>query len=298
MVNTVKFSQFNQIDLANTTNDLVGVSSPSGGQNLQVSYPLSWDATTQPVAPKAGTLGYNSTLGQYEFWNGIAWIQLASGGSGSVNVGAINEVAFYPANGTAVDGILTQNNAGLFTNPSGVPSMVPATGSGAPVRATTPTLITPILDVATATSLAFTSTEEIIGTTTNNNANVGSVGEFLSSVIPFASSVALTTNVPNNLSSLILHAGDWDLWANISFTATVGMSSARGWLGLISATEPNKEFISDITHTTADIVSTAFPVPMLRFSLNASATVFISGKAVFGSGTASMCGGIYSRVRR
>lgn len=33
----------------------------------------TWTTTTRPTSATAGTLGYNSTLGAYEFWNGSAW---------------------------------------------------------------------------------------------------------------------------------------------------------------------------------------------------------------------------------
>lgn len=52
------------------------------------------------------------------------------------------------------------------------------TGSGAIVLADSPTLTAPILGGASATSLAFSNTSGIIGTTTNNNAAAGSVGEY------------------------------------------------------------------------------------------------------------------------
>lgn len=53
------------------------------------------------------------------------------------------------------------------------------TGSGALVFATSPTLVTPTLGAASATSIAFTSTTGVIGTTTNDDAATGSVGEYL-----------------------------------------------------------------------------------------------------------------------
>jgi hypothetical protein len=83
-------------------------------------------------------------------------------------------------------------------------------GTGSVVRATSPTLTTPVLGVATATSLAFSpTTGGIIGTNTNNSVSAGTVGEFVSSTVTSGSAVALTTNTGANVTSISLTAGDW-----------------------------------------------------------------------------------------
>src|ERR1700685_1299386 len=83
MVQTVKFSQFADANLTNTTNMLVGVSAPSGGVNFQTPVTVSWVSAGRPSPPYLGLMGYNVTLNVPEYWTGIAWIQL-SGGGGSV----------------------------------------------------------------------------------------------------------------------------------------------------------------------------------------------------------------------
>jgi hypothetical protein len=124
MVNTIKFSQFLPINYSNTTNEIVGVTSPSGGSNFKGPYTANWTTATRPASPNLGTLGFNSTLGQYEFWDGTAWIQLAAGGSGSVNPGNINEMAWYAATGNTVSGLVTIPNGVLITDPTvGIPSI-------------------------------------------------------------------------------------------------------------------------------------------------------------------------------
>ncbi len=104
MVATIKFSQFAAANLSNTTNKVVGVSSLSGGTNFYIDDPLIWTTSTRPSSPTLFLLGANSSLGQYEYWNGASWVQFAAGGSGTVNLGAIGQVAYYAANGTAVSG--------------------------------------------------------------------------------------------------------------------------------------------------------------------------------------------------
>lgn len=77
MVQTIKFSQFSNVNLNNSANKLVGV---APGVNFQVPETVSWTTATRPSSPYDGLLGYNTDLTAYEFWNlGItAWVQLAS----------------------------------------------------------------------------------------------------------------------------------------------------------------------------------------------------------------------------
>ena len=84
MVNTIKFSQFAQGNLANPTNLIVGVSSDSGGINFQQAFPIIWTTATRPTPPFAGLLGYNSDNADYEFWNGSSWVEVGSGDTGTV----------------------------------------------------------------------------------------------------------------------------------------------------------------------------------------------------------------------
>ena len=68
------------------------------------------------------------------------------------------------------------------------------------------------LDFSSAGNATFagtvTPTGGIVGTTTNNNAAAGCVGEYVSSAIEYASRVSLTTSTPANVTSISLTAGD------------------------------------------------------------------------------------------
>jgi len=293
MVNTVKFSSFAQASLSNPGNSLVGVTSPEGGANMQIPFPFTWETSTRPTTPNPGTFGYNYSLSQLEFWNGTAWVQLASGGSGTVNVGAVNDIAYYPATGTAIDGIPTAVNAGLFTDSTGFPSLVPATGTGSPVRDTAPLLISP-----TATSIEFTSTAGIIGTTTNDDANSGSVGYFDSRIVTLAESVPLSNNNPFNITFLSLPPGDYDVWGNVGFTGVVYATALIGWVSDISASQPDSSLVSYLNVPSGTL--SGFTVPMRRFSLAITTTIFLSGTSFFTGTTGQVLafGGIYARVRR
>lgn len=61
-------------------------------------------------------------------------------GSGVVNSGTINNLAYYAATGSTVSALATSNSSALLTNGTGIPSWVAFTGSGAPVLGTGPAL--------------------------------------------------------------------------------------------------------------------------------------------------------------
>ena len=173
-----------------------------------------------------------------------------------------------------------------------------ATGTGNFVGANTPTLITPVLGAATATSVTFSpTTGGIVGTTTNDNAGSGTVGEFVSSVIASTSAVSVPMSDSNiNITSISLTAGDWDVWGNCNWITSVAGSTVFGWISSSSATVPDASLIT--TFQTTAILSNASPVPSLRFSLSGTTTIYLSGTIGFISGTASIAGGIYARRSR
>jgi hypothetical protein len=83
----------------------------------------------------SGTVGGTYTIGAGATWNGIAI-------------------------GTAAGGLSANNSAatGIPVFSTGVATVTATTGTGAPVRATAPTLVTPVLGAATATSVNFGGT--------------------------------------------------------------------------------------------------------------------------------------------
>ena len=87
MVYTLKFSQFNNINISNTTNLLAGIDSPSGGNNIIAPFTTSWTTSGRPISPYNGLMGYNTTLSTPEYWDGISWVQLFGSGG---NVTQIN----------------------------------------------------------------------------------------------------------------------------------------------------------------------------------------------------------------
>lgn len=143
-------------------------------------------------------------------------------------------------------------------------------------------------------SITFNSTTGIVGTTTDDSAATGSVGELLTAT---GSGVAMTTTVAVNITSLSVTAGDWDIWAWFEFyESAFAYTRCEASISTTSAT----------TGATPTIIGSAAllasqysgPVAAQRFSFSGTTTVYLVGKCTFGSGTSTARGTIYARRRR
>lgn len=175
------------------------------------------------------------------------------------------------------------------------------TGTGSVVRATSPTLVTPVLGVATATTLAFSpTTGGIVGTATNNNTNAGNVGEYIESVITSGAPVAVTNGTQVNVTSISLTAGDWDV-SGICYllpAATTSVTRYAAGLSTVSATLQTApgQFV-DFTQAALVSGGNTFNdvIPPYRFSLSGTTTIFLVTLNSFTVSTASAYGIIRAR---
>jgi hypothetical protein len=77
-------------------------------------------------------LRFNTTLEIYEYYDPTIpiWVELSGSGTGTVNPGVANDIAFYAASGQAVSPIAGAANSVLVTNGSEVPSLSTTLPSG------------------------------------------------------------------------------------------------------------------------------------------------------------------------
>lgn len=113
-----------------------------------------------------------------------------AGASGIVSPGLINQLAYYAAAGSTVSGVTIVNSAALTTTSGGVPTWVAYTGTGAPVLATSPTLVTPALGTP-ASGVLTNCTGLPIGELTGLGTGVAAA---LAAVVTGSGGIVLTTS--------------------------------------------------------------------------------------------------------
>ena len=148
----------------------------------------------------------------------------------------------------------------------------------------------------TAASLTFSpTTQGIVGTTTNDNAGAGYVGEFVSSERLSSSFLTLTIGAVTNVTSITLTAGDWDVWGNISIQFTNNNGDyAFGAINTTSATLVDDSLMSGYQYGAITTGYWRFTVPYKRISTSASTTTYLVVQAG-GTGTVYAGGAIYAR---
>jgi hypothetical protein len=185
----------------------------------------------------------------------------------------------------------------MTTNNSVNSGLSGTTGTGNFVGSTSPTLITPILGAATATSLAFSpTTGGIIGTTAADNATAGDVGEYISSQILFANRITFTSGTPTDLTSITLSAGDWSVGGIFAANSTTALTVLNCWTNTTSATEPDFSLTTSVSPVATSQVL-KLPVTTFRYNVSGSTIVYLSG-TITGTATLAAYGYIWARRMR
>lgn len=171
-------------------------------------------------------------------------------------------------------------------------------GSAGLARTTSPVFITPTLGAASATSLSFSSTSGIIGTTTNNNAAAGSVGETIESTVLVGAAISATTGTPLNVTSISLTAGDWQVWGTVN-SAVGGTTVTQTLEGSLSTTTatietyPNGGGNGQTGSAVAGFSGDAFM--QKRISVGTTTTIFLNARGYFTVSTLGVYGYIGAR---
>lgn len=145
------------------------------------------------------------------------------------------------------------------------------------------------------------TTSGIVGTTLADSAPAGSVGEYVTST---ATAVNITTsNVPQNITSISLTAGDWDVWGNIEYdsavtTTTTGVLSSVSTTSATLAVSPLRGIYASAGGVLSAGGQLSQLAPMQRLNLSTTTTVFLVGAALFAVSTMAATGIISARRRR
>jgi hypothetical protein len=234
------------------------------------------------AAPGAGALLIGAAAA-VPTWLGVG----ANGTFLSVASGTPAWAALTSSNITTALGFTPYN----ATNPSGYQTAAQVTASlGAYL---------PLAGGTLTGALTPSQTAGVVGTTTNNNAAVGAIGEFISSAVS-APGTTLTTTTPANATSISLTAGDWDVSGEVWFNVgTGGATALQAGIGSTSATLPTPPGPNGARASlAAAVTASSFPILPLarcRMSLAATTTVYLVAYATFPSGTTSAYGVISAR---
>ena len=138
-------------------------------------------------------------------------------------------------------------------------------------------------------------TSLIPGTTTNDSAIAGNIGQFITAT---SSAVSMTSTVGINLTSIDLTAGDWDITAGFfgNGSGTPVVSDYWCSINTVTATNVNTQGqafrVRGFNMTDPVILAGAGP---LRASISGNTTYFLNAQVTFAPGTFSTTGIIRAR---
>ena len=144
------------------------------------------------------------------------------------------------------------------------------------------------------------------GTSTNDNACAGCIGEVIQQTSIVTSAPLLVTTVPATVTQVLLTAGDWDCRATAQYIdVTSAGTQFAAWTSTTSLTYPTIGInavnnLSMAAIQTASITSPAWVLSLapLRISLAASTSVFLTAADVHSSGNTSAAGFLQCRRAR
>ena len=170
-----------------------------------------------------------------------------------------------------------------------------ASGTGtftiaAPNSNTDRTLTLPDEAGTVLTSASDIPASNVLGTTTNDNATAGYVGEFVDSYVFQSVSTSAM-----NLTSISLTAGDWEVSGTLQYYGSGGSTNLILAVSLTSGTIPTptgQDAVIGAANSGSGIG--AVNIPNYRYSLSATTTIYLNGRL---DSSANDCG-CYITARR
>lgn len=139
---------------------------------------------------------------------------------------------------------------------------------------------------------------EIEGTSTNDNATTGYVGELISSVF---SATAISTGSNANVGTLNLTAGDWDLFGNCTYVGSGAGVWTSNFLGFstVSVTYGTPgTYLGDNSAGFGTNSTQGYVMPPTRVSLSGNTTYYLVAQCNYTTGSIAAYGGFYARRKR
>lgn len=133
------------------------------------------------------------------------------------------------------------------------------------------------------------------GLMTGGAYSAGFAGSIITINIPSGTPVSLTNNTAQNVTSITVTPGVWDIFANAFFTASISFSAMQVWTSLTSGTAPDPSKLAAVNGLTSSYGGLA--APYLTVAVAVNTTVYLGVLCSFGAGTATACGSLTAVMR-
>lgn len=265
------------------TNQLIGTSATLGstGNNGSAFLTANSGNNVQLTVPAALAGSYSLTL--------------------PTTVGSTGSVLTANVSGSANTLSWTAPATGTVTSVSGTANQITSTGGATPVLALASPLTTPgAVTVTGNLSFASTSTQGIKGTTTNDSAAAGNVGEY---IIATSAQISIpgASNAWGDIVSISLTAGDWDVtmqgFANPN--GAVVTNEVDVGIGTVSGNTAPTTLGVDWTPNIFMIASVSTGLFFTkRMSLSSTTTVYAKIKTTYTGSTPVVLSSLFARRMR
>lgn len=150
------------------------------------------------------------------------------------------------------------------------------------------------------TSLAFVGPGQTPGEPSTGSATAGNVGEYIESILASGSATSLTTTVPKTITSISLTAGDWDVDGAVYFipaatTSVTRLTASSSLTTNTTDTTPGRLNQMPMAAVVSGGPALTALLPIGRFSLSATTTVFLVADQAFTVSTLTGFGIIRAR---
>jgi hypothetical protein len=254
-----------------------------------VAFQVGINFANNAINTSGGTVVGNAI--EMPLMDGIVWFASSSAFSTSIYSPTASVLDFDTNSGGSYNWLINSTNVATLTATELQPSTTSTVALGDSSHAFT-ALYTGT--IAATGAITPSTTAGIVGTTTANNANAGSDGEYQSNS---ASGTSLTSGTAANCDSLTLTAGDWDVGGTVQFipAGTTVITGETSSASTVSATAgPNSQTQTIfIAHAAGqgDILSTGYA----RVNVSTSTTVYAVGEATFTTSTLTCNGYLHAR---
>ncbi|WP_316228627.1 hypothetical protein [Bradyrhizobium sp. SZCCHNR1045] len=128
---------------------------------------------------------------------------------------------------------------------------------------------------------ATASVGQLPGTTTNDNASAGNIGEYISSTVLVGAAVSLVSGTAKDITSISLSAGNWSVCGTVVSNISAGgaITALIGWTSTTSATQPTAPNNGSYTLEQVNVQTSgnlARPTGCQNLKLASTTSVFLS----------------------